>query len=33
MSGNATAEAEIRALIDDWTRAIRARDVDGVLSH
>lgn len=33
MSGNATAEAEIRALIDDWTRAIRARDVDGVVSH
>ena len=26
-------EGEIRALIDDWARAVRARDVDGVMSH
>ena len=28
-----TAEAEIRALIDDWAKAMRAKDVDGVMSH
>jgi ketosteroid isomerase-like protein len=26
-------EAQIRALVDDWARAIRAKDVDGVLRH
>ena len=28
-SGRTTVEAEIRALIDDQARAIRARDIDG----
>jgi uncharacterized protein (TIGR02246 family) len=32
-TGAATAEAQIHALIDDWARAIRAKDVDGVMSH
>ena len=27
------AEARIRALIDDWANAIRAKDVDGVLAQ
>jgi PhnB protein len=27
------AEAQIRALIDDWARAMRAKDVDGVMAH
>jgi PhnB protein len=27
------AEAQIRALIDDWAKALRAKDVDGVLAH
>jgi PhnB protein len=26
-------EAQIRALIDDWARAMRAKDVDGVMAH
>jgi PhnB protein len=26
-------EAEIRALIDDWARAIRDKDADGVMAH
>jgi uncharacterized protein (TIGR02246 family) len=30
---NATAEAQIYALIDAWAQAIRARDVNGVMSH
>jgi ketosteroid isomerase-like protein len=25
-------EAQIRALIDDWEKAMRAKDVDGVMS-
>ena len=33
VSSKATAEAQIRALIDDWAKAMRAKDVDGVLSH
>ena len=32
-NGNAAAEAEIRALIEDWAKAMRAKDVDGVVSH
>jgi uncharacterized protein (TIGR02246 family) len=28
-----TDEAEIRQLIDGWARAVRDKDVDGVLSH
>jgi PhnB protein len=32
-SGKATAEAEIRALVDDLAEAIRAKDVGGVMSH
>jgi PhnB protein len=27
------AEAQIRALIDDWARAMRAKDVEGVMAH
>ena len=26
-------EAQIRAVIDDWARAMRAKDVDGVMAH
>jgi PhnB protein len=32
-SGANPAEAEIRALIDDWTRAIRDKDADGLMTH
>ena len=32
-SGKATAEAEIRALVDDLAEAIRAKDVGGVMAH
>lgn len=32
-SSKAHDEAQIRALIDDWAKAVRAKDVDGVLSH
>jgi uncharacterized protein (TIGR02246 family) len=28
-----TAEAEIRALVDNWLRAVLARDIDGIMSH
>jgi uncharacterized protein (TIGR02246 family) len=31
--GGATPEGEIRALIDDWTEAIRDKNVEGVLAH
>jgi ketosteroid isomerase-like protein len=27
------AEARIRALIDGWAKAMRAKDADGVMSH
>ena len=29
----ATAEARIRALVDDWAKAIRAKDASGVMTH
>ena len=29
----ALAEAQIRALIEDWARAMRAKDVGGVMAH
>ena len=29
----ATAEARIRALIDDWANALRAKDAQGVMAH
>ena len=32
-SGRASDEAQIRALIDAWAEAIRAKDVDAVMSH
>jgi PhnB protein len=32
-NAKARAEARIRALIDDWSRAMRAKDVDGVMAH
>jgi PhnB protein len=30
---NATSEAQVRAAIDGWARALRAKDVDGVMAH
>jgi ketosteroid isomerase-like protein len=30
---NAASEAQIRAVIDDWADALRAKDVGGVMSH
>jgi ketosteroid isomerase-like protein len=32
-TAKALAEAQIRALVDDWAKAIRAKDVEGVLAH
>ncbi len=32
-TAKATAEAEIRALVDNWLRAARAQDIDGIVSH
>ena len=32
-TGEATAEAEIRELLDDWIAAVRAQDVDRIVSH
>ena len=29
----ATAEAQIRELIDDWAKAVRTKDVSGVMVH
>lgn len=29
----ATNENQIRGLIDDWVKAVRARDIKGVMSH
>ena len=31
--GATAAEAEIRALVDNWANAIGAKDVDGVMAH
>jgi ketosteroid isomerase-like protein len=31
--GRAPADAEIRALVDDWAGAVRAKDVDAVMRH
>ncbi len=31
--GRTTEETEIRQLMDDWMRAVRAKDVNGVISH
>jgi PhnB protein len=31
--GKALDETGIRALIDDWAKAMRAKDVDGVIAH
>lgn len=28
-----TAEKQVRKLLDDWTKAVRARDIKGVLAH
>jgi ketosteroid isomerase-like protein len=28
-----TDETEIRQLIDGWAKALRAKDIDGVMSH
>ena len=30
---NSTEEAKIRALVEDWAGALRARDIDGMMSH
>lgn len=32
-NGAATDQARIRRLMDHWAEAIRAKDVDGVMSH
>jgi uncharacterized protein (TIGR02246 family) len=32
-TANASAVAEIRALMDNWLRAVRANDIDGIVSH
>ena len=29
----ATDEAQIRALVESWAKAVRAKDMDGALSH
>jgi uncharacterized protein (TIGR02246 family) len=31
--GKINAEAQIRKLVDDWLKAVRAKDIDGVMSH
>jgi ketosteroid isomerase-like protein len=31
--GRSVDEVEIRQLIDSWTKAVRAKDVNGVVSH
>lgn len=28
-----TDEAQIRQLVDDWVKAVRAKDIDGLMSH
>ena len=33
MSNTTTDEAMIRELVEDWARAVRARDFDGILAH
>ncbi len=32
-SSKATAEAEIRALMENWVSAVRANDINGIVSH
>ena len=32
-SNAATDEAQIRKRLEDWTRALRAKDLDGLMSH
>ena len=32
-SNTTTDEAMIRELVEDWARAVRARDFDGILAH
>lgn len=32
-TAKATAEAEIRELVENWLKAVRAKDVNGVMSH
>lgn len=32
-TAKATSEAEIRALMDSWLKAVSAQDVDGIVSH
>ena len=32
-TAKATAVAEIRKLMDNWLRAVRAGDIDGIVSH
>lgn len=32
-TSNATAEAEIRERMDHWLKAVRARDIAGIVSH
>ena len=32
-TAEATAEAEIRALMENWLSAFRAQDIKGIVSH
>jgi uncharacterized protein (TIGR02246 family) len=32
-TAKATAQAEIRALMEDWLRAVRANNIEGIVSH
>ena len=32
-SSRASDEAQIRGLINDWAESVRAKDVDGIMSH
>jgi uncharacterized protein (TIGR02246 family) len=31
--GKVNSEAQIRELVDNWVKAVRAKDIDGVMSH
>ena len=32
-TAKATAEAEVRELVENWLKAVRAKDINGVMSH
>ena len=33
LTNKATEEAQIRQLIDDWVKAVRAKDIDALMTH